>query len=235
MLRYISILFIAMIIVPALTLPVLGQSSIYDVSKVSEYTLQMKMYNNGTAVGDLTISLKKNKGQWILKEETEVPNFTESISSYINAKTLQADSLSIEGTMSNFPIDIKMVWKEGSVKGSADFPKHPDKPTVHVDESWDKSKVLRTNSFYLLPFIKGFGKSLDTNYQQFNPTDGKTRSIHVKTEQLVDVKINDKTYSCYEIRLRGGIASQNIFIDKSTQEIIKMTFENSPWVFEKVE
>ena len=69
-------------------------------------------------------------------------------------------------------------------------------------------------------------------YQQFNPTDGKIRTITATWKKSESVEIDGKQYDTDLIELRGGVASQNVYVDTDESRILKITFEENNWTYE---
>ena len=211
-----------------------AQSKIWDFRDFDSSQFDMRISNKGDSLGYTTISLEKIKNQIILTEETVIPNFKETIISYTDLSAQKMDSVLITGKISDFPIDVTMKYELNRLYGSSNFPKHPKKEEIVIDTIVKDNIIERTSSFYFIPYVKDLSKNLSYQYSQFNPTDGVMRRIDFSIKDVVRVKIDNIEYDCYEIKLRGGVASQNIFIDIRTKNIMKITFEETPWVFERL-
>ncbi len=215
------------------TFSLIGQSH-WDEQQFKEIKVTYRMSQNGDSVGFTSIHLYQNNQQWILHEIAEVPNLSEDIKLYVKLGPLSVDSVIIGGKMSGFPIECRANWDGLKVTGFSDFPRHPSRPTIHIDTTLEAEVIERATSFWLSPFYKELGSGFSKKYLQFNTMSGQINPITANWTSDESIEIDGKNYQTHRVELRGGVASQNVYYDTQTKQIIKIDFEENDWVYEMV-
>lgn len=210
------------------------KSGIWDHEKLAPFNLQYRMSQSGNPVGTCHISLNKSEPQWVLTEITKVPSMEEEIQSYFHIDDHRMDSVLIGGKASGFPIICQATWINGKIVGQSDFPKHPQNPTVSIDTLINDKIIERTLSFWLLPYYQNLKSGFAKKYQQINTVDGKFYEVSAKHVELTNIEIDGQSYEAHLVQLRGGVASQNVYINVHKPEILKITFDGNDWVYELV-
>ncbi|MEO1054738.1 MAG: hypothetical protein AAFX87_29165 [Bacteroidota bacterium] len=217
------------------TVHVSAQSNYWDKNKIRAGEWIYTMSQKGDSLGYTHLTIKDNGKQWLLIDDAKVPNFEETIFCYVNKKTLLPDSILMSGKMSGFPIDVQIAWKGNHVKGYADFPKHPSRPTVQIDTTLSEKVIPRVMSFYFLPFYQQLEAGYTTEYDQFNASDGLIRKIKLIIPSEESINVSGYDYNVYRVELTGGVAQQVIYVNREQPEIVKISFKDNDWVYELIE
>ena len=208
----------------------------WDPSKITrDIQWTFRMSQGADSLGFSRIEIKKIGEQLLLSEDAEVPGFSEDLFVYVNPKDLSTDSTLIVGRLSGFPVECKIVVTNGVAKGYANFPKHPSRPTVNVNFPITPTTKFRAQSFFFSPFYRDLTEGKSFSYDQFNAMDGQKRTIQAKVVGSEKVSIGDQIYDTFKLELSGGVAEQNIFIEKTNPRIVKMSFRDTPWKYEIIE
>lgn len=207
----------------------------WDISKIQDlHQWTFRMSQGADSLGYSRWEIRRIGDQILLSEDSKVPSFGEDMFVYVNGKTLAPDSALITGRLSGFPIESKMHFSANGVKGYGNFPKHPSKPTFNLSKPLPEGTKTRLASFILTPFYKDLAVGKSFTYPQFSMIDGEVRTItaNIVSKEMVDVK--GEQVEAFKLELRGGMASQNIFIDPKRNRIVKITFEENAWVYELI-
>lgn len=207
----------------------------WDLSKIGDqHKWSFRMSKGGDSLGYSVWEIKKLGAQYVLMEDSHVPGFKEEIYFYANASNLEPDSVLITGKLNGFPIEVKARIQSNEVKGYANMPKHPSRPTVSLDQELPEGAKMRFISFVLSPFYKDLKVGMSFSYPQFNSMDGQVRTIEAKVTAEESIEVIGQMVKALKLELSGGVAEQNVYIDPVTTRIVKINFRNIDWVYELI-
>lgn len=198
------------------------------------YQWTFRMSRGGDSLGYSRFEIRRIGKQILVSEDSRVPGFSEDMFLYLNGETLQNDSILITGRLSGFPIETKFRWNGDLVSGYMNFPKSATRGTVPLSKTLPAGSKARLSSFVLSPFYEGLKEGMRFSYPQFSSMDGGVRTITATVTGIETVTIQGKSFETYKLELSGGVADQNIFIDKAQPRIVKITFKNIDWVYELI-
>lgn len=211
-------------------------SQYWDTGKIDrDFKWSFRMSQGEDSLGYSIIEIKKVGDQLLISEDAAVPGFSEDLFAYVDSKTLRPDSTIIVGRLSGFPVECKVKLTGNSVTGYSNFPKHPSKPTININIDLNEGVIFRAQSFFLSPFYKDLVVGKEFEYEQFNTMDGLVRNIKVKVTKAETVVLEGKGYEALKLEFSGGVAEQNVFIDKNSPRILKISFRDTPWIYELIE
>ncbi|GEM_PF-5178208 len=210
-----------------------GQS--WDAGKIDNlHQWSFRMSRGGDSLGYSRFEVRRIGNQILVSEDSRVPGFGEDMFLYLNSETLANDSILITGRLSGFPLENKLRWYGDTVKGYMNFPKSAKRTTKSVSQALPAGTKERLASFVLSPFYKGLKEGMTFSYPQFSSMDGQLRTVTASVVGSETVTISGKSVEAYRLELTGGVADQNIFIDKAKPRIVKITFRNIDWVYELI-
>lgn len=210
-----------------------GQS--WDADKIEElHQWTFRMSRGADSLGYSRFEVRRIGKQILVSEDSRVPGFYEDMFLYLNDQTLAPDSVLITGRLSGYPIETKFRWNNNEVKGYMNFPKSARKPTTSLTKSLPENTKPRLASFVLSPFYKGLKEGMKFSYPQFSSMDGAVRTVTAEVVGSEVVILNGKEIDAYRLELSGGVAEQNVFIDKAQPRIVKISFRNIDWIYELI-
>lgn len=210
-----------------------GQS--WDTSKIENlHQWHFRMSRGADSLGYSRFEVRRIGKQILVSEDSRVPGFGEDMFLYLNGETLANDSILITGRLSGFPLENKLRWNGNTVKGYMNFPKSATRTTQPVSKVLPEGTLERLASFVLSPFYKDLKEGMAFSYPQFSSMDAQLRTITAKVVGSETVIIQGKSIDTYRLELAGGVADQNIFIDKAKPRIVKITFRNIDWIYELI-
>ena len=193
------------------------------------------MSQGADSLGYSIVEIKKIGNQLLLSEDSAVPGFSEDLFAYMNGTSLLPDSTLVVGRLSGLPLECK-VWRNGNhVNGYANFPKRPNTPALRIDQKLPDGTLFRAQSLFMSPFYQDLSIGKSWSYDQFSSMDGKLRKITAKAVSIENITLNGQTYEALRLELSGGVANQNLFIDTDKPRILKITFKDTPWIYELIE
>lgn len=213
----------------------LTEAQSWDSGKIENlHQWIFRMSRGADSLGYSRFEIRRIGQQILVSEDSRVPGFGEDMFLYLNGETLTSDSVLITGRLSGFPLENKLRWHGDSVSGYMNFPKSATKGTVSIKKGLPEGTKPRLASFVLSPFYKGLKEGMSFSYPQFSSMDGEVRTVSAKVVGSETVNIDGKSYETYRLELTGGVADQNIFIDKAKPRIVKISFKNIDWIYELI-
>lgn len=207
----------------------------WDADKIeSLHQWHFRMSRGADSLGYSRFEIRRIGEQILVSEDARVPGFYEDMFLYVNGQSLEADSVLISGRLSGYPIETKLRWFGSEVKGYMNFPKSAKRATVGLSKTLPEGTKTRLASFVLSPFYKDLKEGLTFSYPQFSGMDGEVRNVTATVAGSETVSIQGKSFETYRLELSGGVAEQNIFIDKAQPRIVKISFRNIDWVYELI-
>ncbi|MCE7995481.1 MAG: hypothetical protein HEP71_26115 [Roseivirga sp.] len=207
----------------------------WDVDKIENlHQWTFRMSRGADSLGYSRFEVRRIGKQILVSEDSRVPGFYEDMFLYLNGQTLAPDSVLITGRLSGYPIETKFRWNENVVKGYANFPKSAKKPTSSLTKELPENTKPRLASFVLSPFYKDLKEGMKFSYPQFSSMDGAVRTVTAHVVGSETVNLNGMEIEAYRLELSGGVAEQNVFIDKAQPRIVKISFRNIDWIYELI-
>ncbi|MEQ8926215.1 MAG: hypothetical protein RLO81_10410 [Fulvivirga sp.] len=93
----------------------------------------------------------------------------------------------------------------------------------------------RTFSIFILPRLI-YNKDINVRYLQFNSMDLRFRQISASvdtSEKHISTKFGVK--NCSVVSLKGGVAEQDIYVDKETSRIVRIVIPAMGWEYDLID
>jgi len=192
--------------------------------------LTYRMLINSDSMGYTKVDTEIKAEKIHLYEKTKIKSFEEVTHVYMD-KALTLDSVTIIGNANDKKIDCKSVTRQDSVIGYFGYPASIDNNVTDINTKINSNFLERTASLFIIPSNLDFNQK-QTSVIQYNPTDGKFRDIIIKVEDVVSISVPAGVFKSYKITFTGGLAKQIFYVDKKSLKIVKITFQDNPWIYE---
>lgn len=93
--------------------------------------------------------------------------------------------------------------------------------------------IPRIMTLFLLPRLF-YDREGQLSYRQFNLMDLQLRDITATVTGRVDIDLPLGSCSCYRMELRGGVASQDLYIHPDSHRIVHIKIPDQGWEYDLV-
>lgn len=210
-----------------------SQSQLINTKKLKERikneTLTYKMGTGGDSLG-VTIT------KYMVKDN--ILSMSESVAASLNGMLISETAKSVYSIKESRLLsnEIKMNMGSTNIHFSGSWnDKNHIKFTFNKSDSILKPKqhIERFSSLFLLPRLIHDGKK-NISYTQFNSMDLRFREVSatLKGQELITTPLGKK--KCNVIELKGGVATQIIYIDIKSHRIVKIEIPAMRWYYELI-
>jgi hypothetical protein len=212
----------------------IGPEDVFDQALITERidseVLTYRMSQAGDSAGVSVLTYQVDDGALRLYEAAKVmvggSLFDETIDAKYSFQTKQMEGEEIVIDYGGKRTEMKAQWP---ARNQIDVQIGALDSTIQASDH-----IPRIMTLFLLPRL--FYDSEDQmSYHQFNLLDLQFRDVTASVMDQTKLDLPLGSCNCYKVELRGGVASQDLYIDPVTHRIVRIEIPDQGWEYDLIE